>query len=53
MPFNSWIDITTVIQYTEVCKQLLCYIFRSKDIEPEMWLVYELTERQQICIKDM
>ncbi|TVY12508.1 hypothetical protein LARI1_G009142 [Lachnellula arida] len=35
MPLNSWMDITTVIRYTEVYKQLLRYIFRSKDIESE------------------
>ncbi|KAJ8060117.1 hypothetical protein OCU04_010471 [Sclerotinia nivalis] len=53
MLFDSWMDITTVMRYTEVCKQLLCYIFRSKDIEPKKRPVYELTERQQICIEDM
>jgi hypothetical protein len=46
-------DITTVIQYTEVCKQLLRYIFQSKDIEPEKRPAYELTERQQMCIEDV
>ena len=53
MPFDSQMDITTVKAYTEVGKQLLCYIFWSKDIEPDKWLAYELTERQQMCIKDM
>lgn len=46
MPFNSWMDITTVKAYTEVGKQLLRYIFRSKDIEPDKRLAYELIERQ-------
>lgn len=46
MPFDSWMDITTVKAYTEVGKQLLCYIFRSKDIEPDKRPAYELTERQ-------
>ena len=45
MPFDSWMDITTVKVYTEVYKQLLHYIFRSKDIEPEKRPGYELTER--------
>ncbi len=45
MPFNSWIDITTVKAYIEVYKQLLYYIFWSKDIEPEKRLGYELIER--------
>jgi hypothetical protein len=53
MPFDSWMDITTVMRYTEVCKQLLRYIFRSKDIEPEKRPAYELTERQQMCIEDV
>ena len=40
MPFNSWMDITTAVKaYTEVYKQLMRYIFRSKDIEPKKWLV--------------
>jgi len=46
-------DITTVKAYTEVCRQLLCYIFRSKDVEPGKWPVYKLTGRQQMCIEDV
>ncbi len=46
IPFNSWMDITTVKTYTEVYKQLLRYIFRSKDIEPEKRPGYKLIERQ-------
>jgi len=53
MPFDSWMDITTVTRYTEVCKQLLRYIFRSKDLEPDKRPPYELTERQQTCIEDV
>jgi hypothetical protein len=53
MPFDSWMDITTVIRYTEVYKQLLRFIFRSKDMEPDKRPAYELTERQQIYIEDM
>jgi hypothetical protein len=53
MPFDSWMDITIVKAYTEVYKQLLRYIFRSKDIEPEKRPGYELTERQQIAIDDV
>jgi predicted transposase YdaD len=53
MPFNSWMDIITVKTYTDISKQLLRYIFRSKDIEPDKRPVYELTERQQMCIKDV
>ena len=50
MPFDSWMNITTVKAYTEVYKQLLRYIFWSKDIEPKKWLGYELTDRQQMAI---
>lgn len=53
MPFISWMDITTVKTYTDVCKRLLRYIFQSKDIEPEKRPAYELTERQQKCIEDV
>ena len=34
-------------------RQLLCYIFRSKDVEPGQRLAYELTERQQMAIDDV
>ncbi len=53
MLFNSWMDITTVKAYTEVYKQLLRYIFRSKDIEPKKRPGYKLTERQQMAIQDV
>jgi hypothetical protein len=53
MPFDSWMDITSVRAYTEVCKQLLRYIFGSKDVEPEKRPGFELTERQQMCIEDV
>ena len=53
MPFDSWMDITTVKSYTGVYKQLLCYIFRSKDIELEKRPAYECTTRQQIAINDV
>jgi hypothetical protein len=35
MPFDIWMDITTVKAYTEVCKELMRYICRSKDVEGE------------------
>ena len=46
-------DITTVKIYTEIYKQLLYYIFRSKDIKPEKRPGYKLTERQQMAIQDI
>ena len=53
MPFNSQMDITIIKVYTEVGKQLMNYIFRSKDIKPKKRLAYELIERQQMYIKDV
>ncbi|KAM3067126.1 hypothetical protein ACMFMG_011681 [Clarireedia jacksonii] len=53
MPFDSWMDITTVKAYTEVHKQLLRYMFRSKDLAPEKRPGYELTERQQMAMQDV
>lgn len=53
MPFDSWMDITTMIWYIEVCKQLLCFIFLSKDIKPKKRPGYKLTEGQQMAIHDM
>ena len=51
--FDSQIDITTVKVYTEIYKQLLYYIFRSKDIEPEKRPRYKLIKRQQMAIQDV
>jgi len=31
----------------------LCYLFRSKDVEPGQRPAYELTERQQMAIEDV
>ena len=53
LPFDSWMDITTVKAYTEVYRQLLRYIFRTKDIQREKRPAYELTERQRVCIEDV
>jgi hypothetical protein len=46
-------DITTIKAYTEVYKQLLCYIFRFKDIKPEKRPGFELIERQKMAINNM
>jgi hypothetical protein len=51
--FNSWMNIITIKVYTEVYKQLIRYIFRSKDIKPKKQLGYKFTERQQMCIKNV
>ncbi len=39
--------------YIEVYKQLLYYVFRSKDIKPEKWLGFKLIERQKMAINDV
>jgi hypothetical protein len=46
-------DITTIKAYIEVYKQLLRYIFQSKDIEPKKRPGFKLTERQQMAIDDV
>ena len=50
MPFSGWMETNTVKRYTEVCKQVLCYIFRAEEDEPDKRPPYELTERQQSSI---
>jgi DNA-binding PadR family transcriptional regulator len=46
-------DITTVQRYTEVCKQVLLFIFRAEEDEPDTRPLYELTERQQASIEEI
>ncbi|KAH8799326.1 hypothetical protein F5884DRAFT_869058 [Xylogone sp. PMI_703] len=53
MPFDSWMDSTTVERYTEVCKQVLCFIFWAEKQEPDQRPPYGLTGRQQIMIESV
>ncbi|OBT40738.1 hypothetical protein VE00_09793 [Pseudogymnoascus sp. WSF 3629] len=53
MPFDSWMDITTVRSYTQIWRQLLCYVFRAEGEEPEDQLAYQLTERQKISMRGL
>jgi hypothetical protein len=32
-PFDSWMDIHTIQEYTRVWKQMLCYVFWAEDEE--------------------
>ncbi|KAL5350957.1 hypothetical protein ACLOAV_004530 [Pseudogymnoascus australis] len=41
MPFDSWMDITTVERYVEVWKQLLLFVFRAEDDEAEFRPPYQ------------
>ena len=50
-PFDSWMDITTIQSYTQVWKQLLCYILRAEDEEVDKRPAYKLTGRQQIAVQ--
>ena len=50
MPFDSWMGINTVRKYTHVWRQVLCYIFRAEDAEPEKRPAYKLTRWQQTTI---
>jgi hypothetical protein len=54
MPFNSWMDITTIHAYVDVWKRLLFYIYRveqmeDKDKQPK----YKLTEKQRERFDEM
>jgi len=53
MLFDSWMDITTIEQYTRVWWQLLQYMFRAEDNKPDKQPPYELTNQQQIYIKEI
>ena len=50
MPFDSLMDITTVRSYTQIWRQLLCYVFRAEGEKPDDWPAYKLTERQKIIL---
>jgi hypothetical protein len=51
MPFDSWMDITTIERYTEVCRAILCIIFRAEEGLSEKRPPYQLTETQQMNIQ--
>ncbi|KFY65432.1 hypothetical protein V496_02556, partial [Pseudogymnoascus sp. VKM F-4515 (FW-2607)] len=51
MPFDSWMDITTIERYVEVWKQLLLFVFRAEDDEPEFRPPYVLTDAQQSAMQ--
>ena len=51
MPFDSWMDITTIKSYVGVWRQLLCYVWRAEEDEPDKRPPYKLTERQDTCLK--
>ena len=50
MPFDSWMDYTTIVRYVEVWKQLLLFVFRAKKVCEDERPPYELTEDQQTAI---
>ena len=51
MPYDSWMDITTVRSYTHVWRQMLCYIVRAEDEDPTDRPAYKLTPGQEISIQ--
>ena len=51
MPFDSWMDITTIERYVGVWKQLLLFVFRAEEDEPEFRPPYVLTDGQQIAMR--
>lgn len=42
-----------VQEYTQVWRQLLCYIFRAEGKEADKWPAYKLSRRQQIAIQEV
>src|SRR3984885_10677206 len=51
MPYDSWMDITTVRSYTRVWRQILCYIIRAEDTDPTERPVYKFTTWQEESIR--
>ena len=51
MPFDSWMDITTIERYVEVWKQLLLFVFRAEEVCEDERPPYELTEDQQTAMQ--
>jgi hypothetical protein len=51
MPYDSWMDITTVRSYTRVWRQILCYIIRVEDTDPTERPIYKLTAWQENSIR--
>jgi hypothetical protein len=51
MPFDSWMDITTIERYVEVWKQLLLFVFRAEEVDIDERPPYVLTEEQQTAMQ--
>ncbi|KFY93548.1 hypothetical protein V498_04361 [Pseudogymnoascus sp. VKM F-4517 (FW-2822)] len=51
MPFDSWMDITTIKRYVKVWKQLLLFVFQAEDDEAEFQPPYVLTDAQQSAMQ--
>ncbi|KFY81020.1 hypothetical protein V499_00179 [Pseudogymnoascus sp. VKM F-103] len=53
MPFDSQMEIATVRSNTQICRQLLCYVFRVEEEKPEDRPAYKLTEGQKISMRGL
>jgi hypothetical protein len=53
MPFESWMDKTTIERYTEVWRQILMFIFRTQRVGVSERPSYRLTSRQEIRFADL
>lgn len=51
MLFDNWIDIITVERYAEEWRQLLLFVFRAEEDDPEFRPPYVLTEAQQTAMQ--
>jgi hypothetical protein len=50
MPFDSWMNITTIEWYVKVWKQLLLFVFRAEEVNINKRPLYVLTEEQQTAM---
>jgi hypothetical protein len=51
MPFDSWMDITTIEWYVKVWKQLLLFVFRAEEVDINERPPYVLTKEQQTAMQ--
>ena len=53
MPFDSWMDKTTIESYTEVWRQILMFIFRTQGVDINKRPSYRLTTKQEMRFADL
>jgi hypothetical protein len=53
MPFECWMDRTTIERYTEVWRQILMFVFRTQSVDINKRPPYRLTSRQEIRFAEL